>query len=82
MNPNKACSFVTVKVTLCKGSAGQEPLQSQVPAGELCGYPLLSVNFLLLGGKLRHVTSWRKKGHLLFERVHSKMEAQCDQETA
>jgi hypothetical protein len=82
MNPNKTCSFVAVKVILCKSSAGQEPLQSNVPAGELCGYPLLLVNFLLFEGKQRHVTSWRKKGHLLFERVHSNMEAQHDRETA
>lgn len=68
---------MAVKVTLCKSSAGQEPLQSNVPAGDL-----LLVNFFLFEGKQRHVTSWRKKGHLLFERVHLKMEAQHDWETA
>lgn len=82
MNPNKTLSFVVVKVTLCKSSVGQEPLPNHVPAGDFCGHPLLLVSFLLLEeGKQRRGTSWRKKGHLLFERVHSNVEAQQDWET-
>lgn len=81
MNPNRTLFFVSVKVTLCK-SSGQEPLWSNVPAGELCGHLLLLVSFLLFEGKQRHVTSWKKKGHLLLERVHSKMEAQPDGEAS
>lgn len=57
MNPNKTLSFVAVKVTLRKSSAGQEALQNNVPAGELCGHRLFLVSFLPFEGKQRRVTS-------------------------
>lgn len=70
MNPNKTLSFVVVKVTLCKSSAGQESLPNHVPAGDFCGHPpplgeFPSLReFPSLGGKTKAWYKLEKEGSL------------------
>lgn len=64
MNPNKTLSFVVAKVTLCKSSAGQEPLPNHVSAGgALRPSPPLD-EFPSLGGKTKAWYKLEKEGSL------------------
>lgn len=65
MNPNKTLSFLwLLKSHFAKAQLVKSHFRNHVPAGELCGHPLLLVSFLLLEGKQRRGYKLEKEGSL------------------